>query len=277
MIAPYMFSPEASAQEMIDYYLDVQDTTGVTVSSWFDFMWIRDVERYSTYVDAMHSRGIYVVCTQSMITTYQYPEDEPAELAETILRDPFGVPVSSDYGLEETMGFTQTWYIHSMLHPTWQDMLLDEIKMAIDYGADGILIDELPYGAAYEPDFGEYTMQLYNEYHATKTPDEIDEILEMFDIASLDELDYAAEVRDALDPSGLTNEDWRDWELQQTIPLFEDYQRFIRIENKKAIERIITEAKAYAEETYGRFVPFSGNFNDLSSHCLLYTSPSPRD
>ena len=271
MITPYMFSPEASAQEMVDYYLDVQDTTGVTLSSWFDFMWIRDVERYSTYVDAMHSRGIYVVCTQSMITTYQYPEDEPAELAGTILRDPFGDLVSSDYGLGETMGFTQSWYIHSMLHPTWQDMLLDEIKMAIDYGADGILIDELPYGAAYEPDFGEYTMQLYNEYHASKTPEKIDEILEMFDIASLDELDYAAEVRDALDPrTELTSEDWRDWEIQQSIPLFEDYQRFIRIENKKAIERIITEAKAYAEETYGRFVPFSGNFNDLSSHEAVY-------
>jgi hypothetical protein len=271
MIAPYMFSPEAGAQEMVDYYLDVQDTTGVTLSSWFDFMWIGDVERYSTYVDSMHSRGIHVVCTQSMITTYQYPEDEPAELAETILHDPFGEPVSSDYGLGETIGFTQTWYIHSMLHPTWQDLLLDEIKMAIDYGADGILIDELPYGAAYEPDFNEYTMQLYNEYHATKIPEEINEILELFDITSLDELDYAAEVRDALSPSSeLTSEDWRDWEVQQTIPLLEDYQRFIRIENKKAIERIITEAKAYAEEIYGRFVPFSGNFNDLSSREAVY-------
>ncbi|TRO47775.1 hypothetical protein E2P65_03890 [Candidatus Bathyarchaeota archaeon] len=240
------------------------------MSSWFDFMWVGDVERYSEYVDSMHGRGIYVVCTQSMITTYQYEKEEPAELAATILRNPFGELVSSDYGLGETMGGTQTWYIHSMLHPTWQDMLLDEIKMAIDYGADGILIDELPYGAAYEPDFTEYTMQLYNEYHSRKTPEEINDILEMFEIATLDDLDYTAEVCAALDQLEFTSEDWRNWEVQQSIPLFEDYQRFIRVENKKAIERIITEAKAYAEETQGRVIPFSGNFNDLSSQEAVY-------
>jgi hypothetical protein len=260
-------APYPTGAHTEEYYLDVMGRTGVTVASWFDYMWKPiNNDDYQEYIDAMHAEGVYVVGTESMITTWKMGE-EPQEYVEAIALDPYGNKVSSGYGLSP-MGGTEEWYVHTLLHPAWQEYLLDSIKRSIDYGVDGYLIDELCYGAVLETDFSENTLGMFREYlYETLTEAEKTQYMNQFGYSSWGEFDYAEVVRDALPGSwtSLSREDWSDWELQQGIPLFTQYQRFVRIKNREAAQHIIEEAKQYAEQVRGESIPFSSNVNDLTS------------
>ncbi len=158
--------------------------------------------------------------------------------------------------------------MHSMLHPAWQDYLLGEIKTAIDAGVDGFLIDELCYGTILNPDFNENTLELFEDYLVeTLGPTDLSSTLSELGLDSIEDFDYAAVVRENLPPdmTVLTQQDWQSWDITQGIPLYNQFQRFLRLANREMAERIIGEAKAYARETYGREVASSANLNDLSS------------
>ena len=103
----------------LEYYYDVIDQTGVSAVSWIDIRFLEGWEaRVGQIVDKLHSRGIPVVGTLSMITVWQEQGEEPPELTEAILRDPFGNLV------EDTMLTDVSWPVHSTLHPAWRDYLL---------------------------------------------------------------------------------------------------------------------------------------------------------
>ena len=265
--APLTWSPDPSAPQQVEYYEGVQEATGVTMTGWFDYMGVGPLENYAGYIDGMHRRGVYVMGTQSMIPTYKL-EDEPAELLEAVIRDPYGNTFTSSFGLSGTLGVEEEWRMHSMLHPAWQEYLLGEIRAAIDAGVDGFLIDELCYGTIFYPDFNENTLELFEDFLVeTLSPAELSSTLGDLGFDSIEEFDYAAVVRDALpqDMTALTQQDWQSWEVTQGIPLYNQFQRFLRLANREMAESIIGEARAYAMETYGRYLPFSANLNDLSS------------
>lgn len=251
-----------------EYYLDVMDHTGVTVASWFDYMWKPvNNQDWQIYIDTMHERGVYVVGTESMITTYKMPE-EPEEYIDAICLDPYGNMVTSNYGLSGTIGEEQVWYVHSLLNPVWQEYLLTSIKQSIDYGVDGYLIDELCYGSVLEPDFSEYTMNMFREYLADElTTSEKNSLMSQYGYPDWDEFNYAEVVRRNL-PAAMTSlskEEWSDWSITQDMPLYNHYQRFVRLKNREAAQYIIEEAKQYSEQVNGFAIPFTANVNDLTS------------
>ena len=261
-------APYPTSTHTKEYYLDVMDQTGVTVASWFDYVWKPvNNQDYQTYIDTMHEQGVYVVGTESMITTYKLPE-EPEEYVEAICLDPYGNKVTSNYGLSGTIGEDQVWYVHSLINPVWQEYLLTSIKQSIDYGVDGYLIDELCYGSVLETDFSENTMTMFREYLAdTLTDSEKTSLMNHYGYMSWDEFNYAEIVRRNL-PSAMTSlskEEWSDWSIIQDIPLYNHYQRFIRIKNREAAQYIIEEAKQYSETVNGYQIPFTANVNDLTS------------
>lgn len=260
-------APYPTGEYTKEHYLDIIDQMDVTVMSWFDYMWkpVNNNE-WPEYIDLMHERGLYVVGTDSMITTWKMGPDPPEHEASICL-DPYGNKVTSNYGLSGTIGEESEWYVHTTIHPDWREYLLDGIKQNIDAGVDGYLIDELCYGAVLETDFSEYTMTQFKSYlDEALTESEKNSYRSQFGLSSWDDLDYAEVVRDALPSSwtSLTYDDWRNWDIQQGIPLYEHYQRFLRLKNREAAEYLIGEAKGYAESK-GKEMPFTINVNDLSS------------
>ena len=260
-------APYPTGEYTKELYLEIIDQMDVSVMSWFDYMWkpINNGE-WPEYIALMHEMGIYVVGCDSMITTWKMGPDPPEHDASVCL-DPYGNKWTSNYGLSGTIGEESVWYVHTLIHPDWQEYLLEGIKHNIEAGVDGYLVDELCYSAVLEPDFSEYTMTQFKLYlDEALAENEKNTYKSQFGLASWDDLDYAKEVRNALPAAWteLTYDDWRDWDIQQSIPLYEHYQRFLRIKNREAAEYIITEAKQYAEDQ-GKEMPFTINVNDLSS------------
>lgn len=260
-------APYPTGEYTQERYLDIMDQMGVTVASWFDYMWKPiNNDEWPEYIDLMHDTGRYVVGTDSMITTWKMGPDPPMHDASICL-DPYGNKVTSNYGLSGTISEESVWYIHTTIHPDWQEYLLDGMKRNIDAGVDGYLIDELCYSAVLEPDFSEYTMTQFKLYlDEALTESEKNSYRSQFGLSTWDKFDYAEVVRDALPSSWtqLTYDNWRDWDIQQGIPFNEHYQRFLRLKNREAAEYLVGEAKEYAEEL-GRKMPFTINVNDLSS------------
>ena len=260
-------APYPTGEYTKERYLEIIDQMDASVMSWFDYMWKPIYnDEWPEYIDLMHERGLYVVGCDSMITTWKMGPDPPEHDASVCL-DPYGNKWTSNYGLSGTIGEESVWYVHTLIHPDWQEYLLEGIKRNIDAGVDGYLVDELCYSAVLEPDFSEYTMTQFKLYlDEALTENEKNTYKSQFGLASWDDLDYAKEVRNALPAAWteLTYDDWRNWDIQQSIPLYEHYQRFLRIKNREAAEYIITEAKQYAEDQ-GKEMPFTINVNDLSS------------
>ena len=267
-------APYPTGEYTKERYLEIIDQMGVTVMSWFDYMWKPvNNDEWPEYIDLMHERGLYVVGTDSMITTWKMGPDPPEHDASICL-DPYGNKVTSNYGLSGTIGEESVWYVHTTIHPDWQEYLLNGTKRNIDAGVDAYLVDELCYSAVLETDFSEYTMTQFKLYlDEALTEAEKNNYRSQFGLSSWDDLDYAEVVRDALPSSWteLTYENWRNWDIQQDIPLYEHYQRFLRLKNREAADYLISEAKEYAE-TQGKEMPFTINVNDLSSpESLLLT------
>lgn len=121
-------------------------------------------------IQELHNHGIIVIAADSMLYTYKpalWPWSEfesPPELMDAAMRDPFGNIYRDDCGLQDLFGHDVSFVIYSMIHPLWQEHMLENMRAYIDAGVDGYLIDELSAGSAYEPDFNPYTVQLFADY-----------------------------------------------------------------------------------------------------------------
>lgn len=84
-------------------------------------------------------------------------------------------------------------------------------------------------------------------------------------IEDFSNFDYAALVREYLpeDMTALTRDDWNNWEIMQNVPLIRQFQRFLFIENQKAALYLLSETRAYIQETRDAYVPVSVNTDPL--------------
>jgi hypothetical protein len=221
----------------------------------------------------LHDRGILVVAAESMMLTYKpafgtWSELEgPPELLEAAMRDPYGNVYRDDFGLKDLFGWDDSFVTYSMLHPLWQEHMLEMMKAYVDAGVDGFLYDELVSGSAGEPDFNPYTMQLFATYLVdTYSDEELQALVAPLGIDDFTTFDYAALVRDYLpaDMTDLTRDDWVfNPQLTGDLPLRRQFQRFLYAANQKAALHLIDETRAYALETRGINLPISTNADPL--------------
>lgn len=259
----WCFCPPLAGAES-GYYYDVIDKTGVSAVDWLEIRWHEDWETVlRQIVDELHSRGIPVMSALSMLATWQEQREQPLELLEAVMRDPYGNVV------EDNFGTPYTYRVYSTLHPTWQEYLLSCAKKTIDAGVDGFLLDE-PTGTSYSPDFNDYTVQKFREYLLENYSDEeLEEIGQKYGIENFENFDYADFVRDYLpaEMTQLTPEEWdRRWELR--IPLYRDFDRFRYVKNREVMERLIQQLRAYARERYGREIPVMSNMGLQASEVI---------
>jgi hypothetical protein len=262
LFAAYVL-PETEIQRP-DYFLDVYSKAGVTLVNWGDIRWADNWrEIYPGVVEELHSRHMIVVGTISL--TYALTESAYAqELQPAALRDPYG-NILYEFQLGDT-------YALSIIHPAYQEYMLSLVKMYIDAGVDGILVDEMAFGVVHYPDFNENTMLEFRQYLLdTYSSEELAAFGQQYGVADFNTLDYAALARASLpsDRTSITRQDWQ-WDLYSQIPFFVDYQRFVRIKNREFALWLIEEGKTYARDKYGRDLPFSANLSELTSPEALY-------
>ena len=149
-------------------------------------------------------------------------------------------------------------------NPVWQDFLIWRNCAAVDLGLDGVHIDEM-YGTSSVPVnaggcFCEYCMAGFCEYLEAKySPSTLASQFGIVDIASFDYGEYIR-TRGYVDL-------WRDCRLDD-VPLYQDYQTYQEQAALAAMRRIVGETRRYAFETYGKYIPFSTNPNDLNTSAL---------
>lgn len=246
------------------------EAANVTVISWF--------EGSQVVIDELHSRGYTVVGQDGMIWMFQpdrtdpelfwdesagiynFQRDDPPELAQAALLDPFGNPIYAEmFGFSDGIQYLQ----YSVPHPAWQAYMAEHMKNLIDAGVDGYLIDELAYGSVFYPDFNPYMLREFNQFLEEQLdPADLKILLESVGVEDLGSFDYAAIVREQL-PSGMTALAMEDW--NGDLPLFSLYNRFLAWKNYQAAAALIQSGREYAAETAGKKIPFSANINTLAS------------
>jgi len=259
-------SGDADGNPVMNLDYEAYRKAGLTVMSW--------VDTGESDIQDLHDRGIIVVGDDSMITTYRLPlhpwseYEGPPELMDAAIRDPYGNIFRDDFQLTDAFGWDVSFIIYSMLHPLWQEHKIEKMKAYIDAGADGYLIDELIFGTTNHPDFNPHTMQLFNTYLLeTYSDEELQALGAPWGIEDFSDFDYAALVREHLpaDMTVLTIDDWENWDIRGGLPLRREFQRFLMIENQKAAQHIINEGRAYAQETYGRYIPLSVDLPEVTA------------
>ena len=260
------------------FYYQIYADNGVTAVSWNDIRWAQNwSSALQEMVDELHAQNISVVYSLSNLTEY-LSGAEPDEMAASRLQDPWGNTYSYFSAGEQK-------YRHSLLHPDWQNLLISDIRKAIDAGVDGILVDELAYGSIYYPDFTATTIVLFNDYlrehYQTNAAlrqqinRDLNQVSSRGDFSGcfvqdpgsvLGGFDYAQFVTDFFcDSNSLTEQDWNNWAITSQIPLSRDFKRFLRLQHREMAERFIQTSKAYADENHGRLLSFSANMNTLHS------------
>jgi hypothetical protein len=264
-----------------DFYYNLYVNNGITVVTWNDS---RHFTNWSAIIEEMvgqlHDRNIDVIGSISSILNYVYDQDEPSDLSHTRLKDPWGNDVFScdDNG--------NCRYYHSMLHEEWQEIILQDIKTLIDAGVDGILIDGLAYGSLRFPDFNLNTVGLFRDYLAQRYNNDDNKLKQIINDKIVDNerngcqqkciseyqgpgienFNYAQLVKDFLcDRNALTKNDWGDWQVTRCIPLYDDFQRFLRLKHWEVANSLIEQAKDYAMDEYSKIITVSANLNTLHS------------
>lgn len=260
------------------FYYQIYADQGVTVVSWNDIRWAQNwSSALQELAEELHARDIYVVYSLSNLTEY-LSGAEPDHLTSSRVQDPWGNPFTYFRDGEEK-------FHHSLLHPDWQNQLLSDIREAIDAGADGILVDELAYGSLHYPDFTAVTLNRFSdylrEYYRTtealrqRINQDLDDAISRGNFtgcfrqdpeSELEGFDYARFVRQFLcNRNSLTQQDWSNWAVTSQIPLFKDFQRFLRLQHREMAVQFIQDSKAYADANHRRRLSFSANINTLHS------------
>lgn len=134
----------------------------------------------------------------------------------------------------------------STIDPHWQEWMLDQLKVAIDAGVDGVLIEDLLYGSSVYPDFTPGSLNQFNTYLADNRPD-----LLTTDIKQL--------TLDRVTDNKLTIEAWQNVNNISTEEIFTLYREFLQQQHFVNIKKLITAAKEYSRSRYGRDLMVGGS------------------
>ena len=163
----------------------------------------------------------------------------------------------------------------------WQEFTRQRIFKAIDWGADGIIIDDYegtsrwtsgvgsgiagsehgPGGCfceACEAGFRAYLQETYTE-----------DQLVSFGIIDIDNFDYSDYLRErgwTMEMLGAESVKFSGWDsrAQINIPLYQDYADFQNREVVKFLETLKQDALAYARDNYGREISWSVNASEVT-------------
>jgi hypothetical protein len=188
-----------------------------------------------------------------------------------------GIDLNGEHiAYEDPVGFVGCTNLHG-----WQEFTKERIFTAIDWGADGIIIDDYegssrwtsgvtngmggkengPGGCfcdACEAGFREYLREKYSS----------DELMALGveDIDTFDYSDFLLERGWTIDELGAESRKFQGWDshAQINVPLYQDYADFQNLEIVRFLQDLKEEALAYARETYGREISWSINAAELT-------------
>ena len=150
-------------------------------------------------------------------------------------------------------------YFYSIFNPEWQELLLEQGKAFIDYGAEGIDMDEpATYGDLvfeHGGSFDHYSLSEFRKYLGDKySADELMELFSMSDIAQFDFQEYILE-------NGLEE----SWNASAQNPPLITYEFFLFQHQgaEEFLRRFVAEMRDYAKEEYNRDFLFSFNNNPI--------------
>ena len=206
-------------------------------------------------VRSLHSRGLHLLGASMTIRHLNISQADPKpDLAALDLNgDP--IPLSKP----GTLDFLPGEFFYSIYNPDWQHLLLEQGRAFIDYGAEGIDMDEpSTYGdLVFQKggSFDSYSLNAFRDYLAEKYP--ADELVELFGIKDIVNFDF----REYILENGLEH----TWNVSSQNPLLITYE-FYLFQNQGAddfLRRFAAEMRSYAREEYNRDFVFSFNNNPL--------------
>jgi len=220
---------------------------------------------------AAHDQGMRVEAVLSIIDMFfvDYGPDDDIYSAS-------GIDLNGDHiTYEDPVGFVGCTNQH-----VWQDFTRDKIFQAIDWGADGIIIDDyegtsrwssgvpvgvggLEYGPgacfcpACEEGFRNYLSEIYSEEELAAYGIE--------DIETFDYSDYLLDQGWTLDELGAESVRMAGWDpdVEILVPLYRDYADFQEQEVVLFLEELKEESIAYAREQYNREIAWSVNAPEI--------------
>ncbi|MFT4309343.1 MAG: hypothetical protein ACMXYL_02570 [Candidatus Woesearchaeota archaeon] len=145
--------------------------------------------------------------------------------------------------LESAQGTVHGDYWRNILHPEYQDMLMEDIKTNIDLGADGIVFDDTGTGSAYNlvyrqgGSFDDYAVEGFRSYLQEHYDEH--ELIEHYGIRDAESFD----IREYIISNGLTDS-WNDNTIR-TNRLSYDYERYLSIEYGRVIRNLTERAREY--------------------------------
>jgi len=244
---------------------DLADSAFVTLIGWGSSWQMESSDFASLPEDTerlMDSGRPYTMGFSPITTSEQAFFNRP-ELADAACIDIDGTRCILDW---YPVGTLSPFYWGCTNNPVWQDYLIERCTRAVDLGVDAVLLDEI-YGTAHATwdaggCFCEYCMAGFRDYLSGKYT--AGELRRDHGISEISAFDYGDYIRE----HGYV-EDWKSREFWN-IPLYGDYKSFQNQAVVEAMRHVVETSRQYASETYGRYLPFSANINDLNTAGLKF-------
>jgi hypothetical protein len=202
-------------------------------------------------VQILHSKGLHLIGAGMTIRHLNISSADPKPELAALDLDGNPIPLTKP-GME---AYLPGEYFYSIYNPGWQELLLEQGRAMIDFGAEGIVMDEpSTYGSlVFEAggSFDEYSLAAFRDYLAQKyTPEQL---LERFEIQDIQAFDFRQYLLD----KGLRD----SWNVSRQDPPPITYEFFL-FQNQGAdafLRRFVSELRTYAREQYNRDFVFSFN------------------
>jgi hypothetical protein len=202
-------------------------------------------------VQILHSKGLHLFGAGMTIRHLNISSADPKPELAALDLDGNPIPLTKP-GMAE---YLPGEYFYSIYNPSWQELLLEQGRAMIDFGAEGIVVDEPgTYGSlVFEAggSFDEYSLAAFRDYLAQKyTPEQL---LTLFGIQDIEGFDFRQYLLD----NGLRD----SWNASWQNPPLISYEFFL-FQNQGAdafLRRFVSELRTYASEQYNRDFVFSFN------------------
>jgi len=214
-----------------------------------------DIDLIKENIQAAHARGLkylhHIPTTQMYFDGETQLGDIHPELRQYAMEHlDGGKYISKSFGIDI--------YIMNVNEKGWQNFLKSEIQVALDAGADGILLDEIQGHTLYigyecggvfnAPDikgFRKFLKKVYSKKILSTR----------YGIDNIDSFDYQKYILQNGHRSTWLSEPWE-------VPLFNEFRLYEIKATLKSQKKIIRWAKKYAKSMYGRNIVFMGNTSD---------------